>query len=82
MWTEKTGNKYFETFEELLLYYFNEVQVYWEWYWGTDLNDLNEHSEKIKFTDFDKMKDFSAKHAYSCKHLKPNYWACYDVVQI
>lgn len=25
LWTEKTGNKYFETFEQLLIYYFTEI---------------------------------------------------------
>lgn len=25
LWTEKTGSKYFESFEELLIYYFNEI---------------------------------------------------------
>lgn len=80
----KDSKKYSEfdgTFEELLIYYFN-LPSYWEWYWGTDLNDLTKHSEKIKFTDFNEMKDFSAMHSYSCKHLKPNYWSSYDVIEI
>jgi len=80
----KDSKKYSEfdgTFEELLIYYFN-LPSYWEWYWGTDLNDLTKHSEKIKFTDFNEMKNFSAKHSYSCEHLKPNYWSSYDVIEI
>jgi hypothetical protein len=75
-------SKSFDSFEELVIYYFNLPTAYWEWYWGTDQNDLTKHSEKIKFTDFDRMKNFSAKHSYSCEHLKPNYWSSYDVIEI
>lgn len=74
--------KAFDNFKDLLIHYFNLPLVYWEWYWGTDLNDLSKHSEKIKFTDFNQMQNFSAKHSYSCKHLKPNYWSVYDVIEI
>ena len=74
--------KTFDSFEELVIHYFKLPSIYWEWYWGTDLKDLTKHSEKLKFTDFDEMKDFSAMHSYSCKDLKPNYWSSYDVIEI
>jgi len=53
---------------------------HWLWYWGWNQNDLTKHSNKIKFYDFDEMKEFSAKHSYSCQHLKPNYWSNYEYI--
>lgn len=54
---------------------------YWLWYWGHDQNDVTRHSPKIKFTDFDKMKTFSAKHGAEHSWMKPNYWSNYEKIE-
>lgn len=51
--------------------------VYWEWYWGFSQDELELHSPKKKFTDFDKMKDHSAKHSAEYKWIGSGYWSNY-----
>jgi hypothetical protein len=57
------------------------MKTYWLWYWGVNQNDVSVHSPKKKFTDFDKMKTYSAKH--SCKHkwIGKGYWSNYEKLE-
>lgn len=56
-------------------------QTYWLWYWGIDQNDLNKHSPKKKFTDFGKMKTYSAKHDFKHQWIGEGYWSNYDKIE-
>jgi hypothetical protein len=52
--------------------------IYWEWYWGFSQDNLDLHSPKKKFTDFDKMKEYSSKHSYKHRWIGSGYWSDYD----
>ena len=39
------------------------MKEYWLWYWGINQKDEAIHSNKKKFTDFNRMKNYSAKHS-------------------
>lgn len=54
-----------------------EKETYWLWYWGVIQSDLTIHSPKKKFTDFDKMKEYSAKHSLKYKWIGNDYWSNY-----
>ena len=54
------------------------MKTYWLWYWGVNQDNENEHSEKKKFTDFDKMKSYSSKHSYEHRWIGKNYWSNYE----
>ena len=54
------------------------MKTYWLWYWGVNQDNKNEHSEKKKFTDFDKMKSYSSKHSYEHRWIGKNYWSNYE----
>ena len=54
------------------------METYWLWYWGVNQDNKNEHSEKKKFTDFDKMKTYSSKHSYEHRWIGKNYWSNYE----
>ena len=54
------------------------METYWLWYWGVNQDNKNEHSEKKKFTDFDKMKSYSSKHSYEHRWIGKNYWSNYE----
>jgi len=54
---------------------------YWLWYWGVHQKDLKKHSPKKKFTDFDKMKEYSAKHSAEYQWVGRGYWSDYDKIE-
>jgi len=54
---------------------------YWLWWWGVEQDNTDKHSPKKKFTDFNKMKDYSAKHSYNHQFLKPGYWSNYEKIE-
>lgn len=54
------------------------MKTYWLWYWGVNQDNKNEHSEKKKFTDFNKMKTYSSKHSYEHRWIGKNYWSNYE----
>ena len=55
-------------------------KTYWLWFWGVNQNNTNIHSKKKKFTDFDKMKTYSAKHSYKHKWIGKDYWSNYEKI--
>lgn len=52
---------------------------YWLWYWGQ--TDVSRHSPKKKFTDFNKMKGYSARHSAKHKWIGRSYWSQYDKIE-
>ncbi len=54
------------------------METYWLWYWGVNQDNENEHSEKKKFTDFNKMKTYASKHSYEHRWIGKNYWSNYE----
>ena len=57
------------------------MKTHWLWYWGFNQEDETIHSEKKKFTDFDKMKNHSSKHSFEHKWIK-GYWSNYEKVEL
>jgi hypothetical protein len=55
-------------------------KAYWLWFWGVNQNDTNIHSKKKKFTDYDKMKTYSAKHSHKFKWIGKDYWSDYEKI--
>lgn len=58
----------------------NKKILNWYWYWGFNQDELQIHSPKLKFTDFDKMKEHSATHSSDYKWIGSGYWSSYDTV--
>lgn len=54
---------------------------YWLWWWGVDQNDTTKHSPKKKFTDFDKMKEYSSSHSYKHRWVGNSYWSNYEKIE-
>ena len=54
------------------------MKEYWLWYWGINQKDEAIHSKKKKFTDFNKMKNYSAKHSKKHQWIGRDYWSNYD----
>ena len=46
---------------------------YWLWYWGINQKDEAIHSKKKKFTDFNRMKNYSAKHSKNHQWIGRDY---------
>lgn len=57
------------------------MKTHWLWYWGFNQKDLSVHSEKKKFTDFNKMKNYSSKHSFEHQWVK-GYWSNYEKVEL
>ena len=55
---------------------------YWLWYWGINQKDEATHSKKKKFTDFNRMKNYSAKHSKNHQWIGRDYWSNYDKVEV
>lgn len=51
---------------------------YWEWFWGKDQHNVHAHSKPKRFSDFDKMKIYSARHSAKYKSKHPSYWSSYN----
>jgi hypothetical protein len=56
-------------------------KTHWLWWWGINHKRPNIHSRKKKFTDFDKMKEYSSKHSYNHKWIGPGYWSNYEKIE-
>lgn len=56
-------------------------KIYWLWWWGINQKRLKIHSPKKKFTDFDKMKEYSAKHSFQHQWIGPGYWSNYEKIE-
>lgn len=59
-----------------------KVKEIWYWYWGFDQSNIQIHSEKLVFTEFNKMKEYSTQHSYEHKWIGNGYWSNYDKVEI
>ncbi len=55
-------------------------KTYWLWCWGHNSNRTHLHSPEKKFTDFEKMKEYSAKHSYEHKWVGDTYWSDYEKI--
>ena len=49
------------------------MKEYWLWYWGINQKDEAIHSKKKKFTDFNRMKNYSAKHSKNHQWIGRDY---------
>jgi hypothetical protein len=58
-----------------------KTKVTWVWYWGIDQDNLTKRSADHVFTDFDKMKEHSAKHSFEHQWIGDGYWSNYDKVE-
>lgn len=47
---------------------------------GVNQNNLDVHSPKKKFTDFDKMKTHSANHSDKHRWIGEDYWSDYEKI--
>lgn len=56
-------------------------KTYWIWYWGVDQKDLTRHSKPKKFTDFHRMKKYSANHSKNHQWIGEGYWSSYEKVE-
>jgi hypothetical protein len=57
-----------------------DKKPYWLWWWGISQEKLDIHSPNKKFTDFNKMKTYSANHSKKHKWIGDGYWSNYEKV--
>lgn len=53
----------------------------WYWYWGINQNDLTKHSPKLKFRNFNRMKEYSSIHSHKHKWIGEGYWSNYEKIE-